>query len=339
MQKKHRIAVLGGGSFGTAIANMIAANGNSVILWMRDPANAEQCRASGENTRYLPGYKLESNLEITADLEAAVKDSDVVFFSVPSKAFRDMARQAAPLLKPNALVISTAKGIEPDSYKLMSQVLREELSDVRIGVMSGPNLAKEIAQKQITATVIASEDDALCSEVQNLLGSKYFRVYANNDSFGVELAGALKNVYAIISGFVHSMGLGQNTMGVLITRSLAEMSRMAARFGANPMTFLGLSGVGDLYVTCTSPLSRNFQIGQALGQGLNLEQAIEKVGQVAEGINTTRIVKEAADEMDVYMPLANALYSLMFEGKPVNEVLERLMLAEQARDVEFVAGQ
>ncbi len=339
MQKKHRIAVLGGGSFGTAIANMIAANGNSVILWMRDPTNAEQCRASGENTRYLPGYKLESNLEITADLEAAVKDSDVVFFSVPSKAFRDMARQAAPLLKPNALVISTAKGIEPDSYKLMSQVLREELSDVRIGVMSGPNLAKEIAQKQITATVIASEDDALCSEVQNLLGSKYFRVYANNDSFGVELAGALKNVYAIISGFVHSMGLGQNTMGVLITRSLAEMSRMAARFGANPMTFLGLSGVGDLYVTCTSPLSRNFQIGQALGQGLNLEQAIEKVGQVAEGINTTRIVKEAADEMDVYMPLANALYSLMFEGKPVNEVLERLMLAEQARDVEFVAGQ
>ncbi len=338
MSKNQRIAVLGGGSFGTAIANMIAANHHSVVLWMRDPVKAEACQSSRENTRYLPGYQLEPNLDITADLKQALTGADVVFFSVPSKAFRDTAKQAAGFLQPNAVVISTAKGIEPESYKLMSQILREELSNVRIGVMSGPNLAKEVMEKQITATVIASEDNSLCSEVQDLLGSKYFRVYANNDSNGVELAGALKNIYAIISGLVSSIGLGQNTIGVLITRSLAEMSRLAARFGANPMTFLGLSGVGDLYVTCTSPLSRNFRIGEALGKGMTLDEAIESVGQVAEGINTTRIVHQAAADMDVYMPLANALYSLMFDGKPIKEAIRELMLAEQARDVEFTAG-
>ena len=307
-----------------------------LCLWMRDPANVEQCLASGENARYLPGYKLESNLGITADLEAAVKDADVVFFSVPSKAFRDVAHKVAPVVSEDALVISTAKGIEPKTFKLMSQILEDELSNARIGVMSGPNLAKEIAQKQITATVIASKDEALCTEVQALLGSEYFRVYANTDPFGVELAGALKNIYAIISGFATSMGLGQNTMGVIITRSLAEMSRFAASLGANPMTFLGLGGVGDLYVTCTSPLSRNFQIGNALGQGLTLDQAVEKVGQVAEGVNTTRIIKDEADQLDIYMPLTNALYDLMFEDKSVKEVLSGLMLAEQANDVEFI---
>jgi len=178
----------------------------------------------------------------------------------------------------------------------------------------------------------------LCAEVQSILSSQSFRVYANNDLFGVELAGALKNIYAIASGMAAAMNVGQNTTSVLITRSLAEMSRFAAKLGADPMTFLGLAGVGDLFVTCTSPLSRNYQIGHALGKGLTLEQAIEEVGQVAEGVNTTKIIKDEAEQLGVYMPLAKALYDNMFEGKPIKTVLRDLMLAEQADDVEFIAG-
>lgn len=338
MSKTHQIAVLGGGSFGTAVANMIAGNGHPVRLWMRDQENARRCRETRENQPYLPGYQLDERLVITSDLAKALTDSDIVFFSVPSKGFRGVAQAAAVHIKPGAVVISTAKGIEPaNGFKLMSQILDEELHDVRIGVISGPNLAKEIANHEITATVIASRDSEVCKLVQGLLSSRYFRVYANTDPYGVELAGTLKNIYAIEAGIVAALGVGQNTMSVLITRSLAEMSRFAVKLGANPMTFLGLSGVGDLFVTCTSPLSRNYRIGYALGQGKDLEAAIAEVGQVAEGINTTRLVKEKADELGIYMPLATALYESMFNKKSIQELMRGMMLAEQANDVEFIA--
>ncbi|MDX2350022.1 MAG: NAD(P)H-dependent glycerol-3-phosphate dehydrogenase, partial [Porticoccus sp.] len=261
MAAPNKIAVLGGGSFGTAIANMIAANGHDVVLWMRDEENAEQCTQTHENARYLPGYRLEPTLKFSSNLAESLKGCQTVFFSVPSKAFRHLAQEANTHIAPGSIVISTAKGIEAHTFKLMSEILEDELPQARVGVISGPNLAKEITQKAITATVIASADEALCKEVQALLSSQYFRVYANTDRFGVELAGALKNIYAIAAGMSAAMKMGQNTVSVLITRSLAEMSRFAASLGANPMTFLGLSGVGDLYVTCTSPLSRNFQVG------------------------------------------------------------------------------
>ncbi len=339
MSKTHKIAVLGGGSFGTAVANMVAGNGYSVTLWMRDAENARRCRETRENAPYLPGYKLDQQLAITSNMSEALTDSDIVFFSVPSKGFRSVVQAAAEHISPGTVVISTAKGIESDNgFKLMSEALKEELKDVRIGVISGPNLAKEIANHQITATVIASLDNGVCKLVQELLSSTYFRVYANNDPYGVELAGALKNIYAIEAGIAAAMGVGQNTTSVLITRSLAEMSRFAVRLGANPMTFLGLSGVGDLFVTCTSPLSRNYRVGYALGEGKDLDTAIAEVGQVAEGVNTTRLVKEKADELGIYMPLATALYESMFNKKPIKELLRGMMLAEQANDVEFMAG-
>lgn len=336
MTETHRIAVLGGGSFGTAIANMIASNNYNTVLWMRDPENARQTQESRINSRYLPDYSLDSRLEITADIASALKDADIVFFSIPSKAFRQTAQLAAPYLCSGALAISTAKGIEAKTFKLMSSILAEELPQSRIGLISGPNLAKEITQQQITATVIASKDSELCCTVQKLLSSDYFRVYANNDPSGVELAGALKNIYAIAAGMAAAMNVGQNTLSVLITRSLAEMSRFAVKLGADPVTFLGLGGVGDLFVTCTSPLSRNYQVGYALGQGLTLDQAVEKVGQIAEGVNTTRIIKEEADELGIYMPLVNALHDTMFDNKPIKSVLRDLMLAEQTDDVEFI---
>lgn len=333
--KNSKITVLGGGSFGTAIANMIASNGHPVTLWMRDAENARHCMDAGENTPYLPGYKLDPRLQVSADLEAALEGASLVFFSIPSKAFRGVCQQVAGLIPAQTIVVSTVKGIEGDSFKLMSEILAEELDQPRIGVISGPNLAQEVAAREITATVIASADQAVCKTVQNVLQTAFFRVYANSDMYGVELAGALKNIYAIAAGMAASLNVGQNTVGVLITRSLAEMTRFAAHLGADPMTFLGLSGVGDLFVTCASELSRNYRIGYALGEGKSLEQAIEDVGQVAEGVNTTRIVKEKAEQLGINMPLASGLYDVMFKGGSLPRVLLRVMLSEQFDDVEF----
>lgn len=219
---------------------------------------------------------------------------------------------------------------------LPSQILEAAMPDVRIGVMSGPNLAKEIADYEITATVVASEDPTVCATIQGMLASNYFRVYANHDRFGVELAGALKNIYAIVAGIAEALKAGQNTKSVVLTRSLAEMRRFGTQLGADPMTFLGLSGVGDLYVTCTSPLSRNYQVGLALGGGKSLAQSIADVGQIAEGVNTTRLVKEKADAMGIYMPLASALYATLFEKQSIQGALRSMMLAEQNSDVDFM---
>jgi glycerol-3-phosphate dehydrogenase (NAD(P)+) len=330
-----KIVVLGGGSFGTALANMIAENGHHVILWMRSDKRAKQCSVSFQNPNYLPGHTLDSKITFSSDLKSSINDSDVIFFSVPSKSYRDLAQKVKKYINANTRVISTAKGIEEGTFKLMSEVLEEELPQAKIGVISGPNLALEIVAKEITATVVACNDSDVCGDIQKLLSSHYFRVYANSDRFGVEIAGALKNIYAIAAGISSSMSMGQNTMSVLITRSLAEMSRFSACLGANPMTFLGLSGVGDLFVTCTSPLSRNFQIGLALGKGLTVDEAVKKVGHVAEGINTVRTIASESKRLKVYMPIVTALYETMFNSQPVEEGLKIMMLADQNTDVEF----
>ena len=334
--KKYKVAVLGGGSFGTVIANIVANNGYSVTLWLRSEIVANQIISSGENSAYLPGYKLHPSITISTDLEDTVKNCQSVFFAVPSSAFRLLAKKVSQWLPKNTLVISTAKGVENDTFLLPSEVLRQELPNHEVGLISGPNLAKEIANFQITATVVASDNDAFCAQIQQLLASSYFRVYINHDRFGVELAGALKNIYAIVSGITDAIGGGQNTKAVVLTRSLAEMSRFARELGANPMTFLGLGGIGDLYVTCTSPLSRNFRVGVFLGQGKTLEDAVIEVGQIAEGINTTKLVKEKADQLGIYMPLASALYATLFEQRPIKESLSTMMLSEQNMDVDFM---
>ena len=332
--------MLGGGSFGTAVANMIAANGHDVVLWMRSEETAEAIRTTHENSAYMPGYKLVDSLQVSTDLEQALTGRDTVFFSVPSKASRQIAQDAKPFLGDDTRIISTAKGVEAETNMLPSQILAEVLPDHALGVISGPNLAAEIARFEITATVIASDDDALCEAIQDMLASEYFRVYANHDRYGVELAGALKNIYAIAAGIAAALGVGQNTQAVVLTRSLAEMSRFAAHLGANPLTFLGLAGVGDLYVTCNSPLSRNYRVGLALGKGMSLEEAVASIGgQTAEGVNTTKLVKELADEMGVYMPLASALYATLYQGRPIKESLRNMMLAEQNTDVEFMVKE
>ncbi len=336
MVKQHKVAVLGGGSFGTAIANIAAENGFDVSLWLRDEARASEINTVHENRRYLPGYALSPRLKAVTQLEQALLGAEVVFFSIPSKSFRSVVLQCKPLLEDKQWVVSTTKGIENESFKLMSEILAEEFPNHAIGVLSGPNLAKEIARHCLTATVIASAHEGLRTRVQEILGCGYFRVYANLDAYGVELAGALKNIYAIISGLADALKMGENTKSMLITRSLAEMSRFAVSLGANPMTFLGLAGVGDLIVTCSSPLSRNYRVGFALGEGRDLDDAIDELGEVAEGVNTLQIVKEKAEAMGIYMPLVKGLYAIIFERKSVSDVVSQLMLAQQSTDVEFI---
>jgi len=334
--KNNKVAILGGGSFGTALANMIAVNGYQATLWLRSEEVFRQVTEDGENSAYLPGYKLHPSLSVSTDLKASVEGCDSVFFAIPSGSFRDVAKQVSPWISSGSYVVSTAKGIEAETFLLPSQILEQELPGCKVGVISGPNLAKEIAQFEITATVVASDDDLFCAHIQKLLVSDYFRVYPNHDRFGVELAGALKNIYAIVAGIADAMGVGQNTKSVVLTRSLAEMSRFAVEFGANPLTFLGLSGIGDLYVTCTSPLSRNFRVGFALGSGRSLDEAVIEVGQIAEGVNTTRLVIQKAEELGIYMPLAAALYGTLFEQRSIKESLREMMLADQNKDVEFM---
>lgn len=334
----QNVVVLGGGSFGTAIANILADNGHRVRLGLRDPEAVAEIRSTGINSRYLPGFKLNPALEPTTELAAAVADSDLVFVAVPSRAFRDVLRDMRPHLRADAVLVSCTKGIWPDGFLLMSQLLQQETGSQRVGVLSGPNLAKEIAGRMLTGSVIASPSGEVREAVQQALSCSYFRVYANQDMFGVELAGALKNIYAITTGMADALGMGQNTKAMLITRSLAEMSRFAERLGGNPLTFLGLAGVGDLVVTCSSPLSRNYQVGFKIGQGMSADEAAKSIGQTAEGVNTLRMVKHKADELGVYMPLVTGLYDILFENQPLPSIIKRLMTGDQNSDFEFTSG-
>jgi glycerol-3-phosphate dehydrogenase (NAD(P)+) len=330
------VTVLGGGSFGTSIANILADNGHNVSLWMRNQNTVRDIAEKHENTQYLPGKKLNSSINPTTNLQSAVLPAEVIFVAIPSKAFKKVVTEASQWLTEHQILVSTTKGIEEDGFKLMSQILESCTPCKKIGVLSGPNLAKEIAERTLTGSVIASEHEEVRERVQAVLSCSYFRVYANSDMFGVELGGALKNIYAIASGMAAALGMGENTKSMLITRSLAEMSRFAARLGANPMTFLGLAGVGDLFVTCTSPLSRNYQVGFSLAQGKTLSDILEGLGGTAEGVNTIRLVKQQSDNLEVYMPLVHGLYEIIFENKELKDVIKKLMLGEQNSDVEFV---
>ena len=335
MSDRPTVTVLGGGSFGTVVANVIAGNGYATYLWMRDSAKALQCQRARENKNYLPGYKLADALTITADIEQAAAASNTVFVSVPSASFRDVVGQFKTLLLPGTHIISTTKGIEPKGFTFMSQILEQELPHFPIGVLSGPNFAKEIVQNHLTGSVIASEDKYVVQRVQQIMSSETFRVYHNSDRYGVELAGALKNIYAILAGMAKAQGYGHNTLAMLITRALAEMGRFAQELGANPITFLGLAGVGDLILTCTSDLSRNFRLGHLVGSGVGLKTALREIGQVVEGVNTLRLVKSKVEELNIDMPLVSGLYALLFEAQPEDKIIRQLMLSEQTNDVDF----
>lgn len=338
-EERLQVAVLGGGSFGTAIASIAADNGAQVRQWLRDSELANEINEQHRNSRYLPDFQINPAVVASSDMQAVVTDAELVFIAIPSLAFGNVVRQVRPWLSERQILVSTTKGIQEEGFKLMSQILTEETGFKHVGVLSGPNLAAEIAEKQLTATVIASDDALTRARVQTALGCDYFRVYASNDRYGVELGGALKNIYAIAAGMAAALGMGENTRSMLMTRALAEMSRFAVALGANPMTFIGLAGVGDLIVTCSSNRSRNFRVGHALGEGKTLDEAVEALGQVAEGVNTVSLVRNKARQEGIYMPLAEGLYQVLFNHVPARQMAQLLMKNEQSSDVEFTLAR
>lgn len=329
------VAVVGAGNFGTVIANIVAGNGIHTKLWMRDENQLEEIQKHHENRRYLPGHRIHSNVVPTTDLEFAMNTSSMVVVTVPSSSFREVAQLLGVHVRTGTYAISATKGIEQDTFKLMSEILREELPPCSIGVLSGPNLAEEIAMGKFAGTVVASDDAALRTDVQQKLSNRSFRVYSSADTYGVELAGALKNIYAIICGIATALEVGQNTVSLVITRGLVEMSRFAEAMHGSAFTFLGLAGVGDLVATCTSPHSRNFQLGYQIAKGLTLDEAMLKLGKLAEGVNTLHAVYHRKHKLNVYMPLVDALYRVLIDGAQIDITIEELMNSEQRDDVEF----
>ncbi|HAO60135.1 MAG TPA: NAD(P)H-dependent glycerol-3-phosphate dehydrogenase [Psychrobacter sp.] len=330
-----RLAFLGGGSFGTAMSNLAARNGCDSTLWVRNKRTVKSLQKNRVNKKYLPGYTLDERLKFEHDLKTAVQDKDIIFVAVPSSAFRETLKNIRPYLSGQSIV-SLTKGMEKDTFSLMSDIIEQELPGVNFGVMSGPNLAVEIMQNMPSASVIASDSELLRHAVQSALHSAFFRIFASDDIKGVELGGALKNIYAIAMGMAASYNVGENTKAMLLTRALAEMSRFGVASGANPLTFLGLSGVGDLYATCSSELSRNYRIGNMLGKGLSLEAAIKKLGQTAEGVNTIQQVHEKAMKLGIYMPITHALHAVIFDDQAALGVALNLMESGFRSDVEFV---
>jgi len=332
--KRPEVSVLGGGSWGTAIAELIAHAGHPVTLWVRDRDRAAKMRRSRKNERYLPGLTLPRSIRITHDLVDAVRGVPVLFFVIPSKAFREVAAAAGDHLDPAQVAIHGTKGFEAGTRERMSRILEQETCLKQIGVLSGPNIAPEIAGGLPAGAVIASRFPRVISETRRLLVSDRFRVYDSRDVVGVELAGALKNVIAIVSGAAAGMDLGENVRAMLITRGLAEIARIGTALGADPLTFSGLAGMGDLIVTCASPLSRNHRVGRGMAEGQSLEEVVASLGMVAEGVGTTRIAYEIARELDIDAPMTTAVHRVLFEGLSSDVALAELMTRSPRPDMD-----
>tara|TARA_B100001559_G_scaffold42404_1_gene31291 strand:+ start:811 stop:1821 length:1011 start_codon:yes stop_codon:yes gene_type:complete len=334
MHKLKKVVVLGGGSFGTVLANLAASNGYKVALWVRDSEQALRINSEGANTNYHPELKLSENIQASESLENVMKEASIVFIATPSIVFKKIIERIGNLLMEDAYVISCTKGILGDPFRSLSGIISLNFSNP-IGVLSGPNLAKEIADKKIAGTVIASIDEDLIESVKAVLSSQTFKIYSSNDMEGVELAGALKNIYAIICGLAESIEVGENAIGLILTRSMAEMSRFAVAKGANPITFLGLAGMGDLVATCNSKLSRNYQLGFNLGKGMKIEEAKNEIGQVAEGIRTLGVIRNESIQLDINMPLVESLYNIIYKESSPNKLINDLVNNPNEVDVEF----
>jgi len=334
MKTYKKIAVLGGGSFGTVLANLAASNGHNVSLWVRDSDQALRINSEGANTIYHPELKLSENILATDSLEEVLKDASMVFIATPSIIFEQIIKRISNLIEDDSYIISCTKGILGNPFRSLSEIIRERVENT-LGVLSGPNLAKEIADKKVAGSVIASSDNELINSVKSVLSSQTFKIYSSDDMQGVEFAGALKNIYAIICGMADSLEVGENALGLILTRSMAEMSRFAVAKGANPMTFLGLAGMGDLVATCTSKLSRNYQLGYNLGKGMKIDEAKENIGQVAEGIRTLEVIKNESIELGIKMPLVESLYNIIYLESSPSALISDLVNNPHEVDVEF----
>ena len=339
MNKK--IAVLGGGSFGTVLANLSASNGFETSLWVRDTEQALRINAEGTNTTYHPELKLSDKIIASESLEQCISGADLILVATPSAIFENIVKRLKPLVKDNMHIVSCTKAIAKNPMRTMTEIISHELETVigdQFGVLSGPNLAKEIANEKVAGSVIASLNSELKALIKNALESEKFKIYESADVKGVEYAGALKNIYAICCGIGDKLDVGENAIGLIITRSMTEMSKFAVHKGANPITFLGLAGMGDLVATCTSKLSRNFSLGRRLAKGDSLEEAKAAIGQVAEGVRTLEVIYEEANKNNLPMPLVNALHKIVFENASPNILMDDLISHPDHLDVEFAGG-
>jgi glycerol-3-phosphate dehydrogenase (NAD(P)+) len=327
-----KVAVLGAGAWGTALASVLAEGDDGpVLLWSRRRELSEAIGAARENVRYLAGARLPDNLLATHDLAAAVDGASMVVFAVPSHAMREVARAAAPYVGRDAPVVSATKGIETGSLMFMDEVLTEELAaHARPGLayLSGPSFAKELAMRLPTAVVIASGDAEVGARVMKRFHRPYLRVYASDDVAGVECGGALKNVIAIAAGAVDGLGFGHNTRAALITRGLAEVARLAMARGGSALTVAGLAGMGDLVLTCTGELSRNRTVGYEMGRGRSLGEVLAGLGHVAEGVRTAKSAHDLSKKLGVPMPITSEVHAVLFEEKPVAQAVHDLMARE-----------
>jgi glycerol-3-phosphate dehydrogenase (NAD(P)+) len=325
-------AVIGAGSWGTTVAHLLAHN-TPTVLWARRPEVAEAIEATHQNPAYLEGYDLHPDLHATGDLVAAVSAADLLVMGVPSQGFRAALQELRPHLRPWVPVISLSKGLEQGTRLRMTEVIQEELPGHPYGVLTGPNLAKEILLGGAAAAVVAMSDETIAERLQPLFSTNLFRVYTNTDVIGCELAGALKNVVALAAGMADGLGTGDNTRAAVITRGLAELTRLGVAMGGNPMTFAGLAGMGDLVATCISPQSRNRRVGEELGKGRSLDDIVEEMNQVAEGVKSTKVVMELAAEWGVDMPIAAEMDAVCNAGRPPEEAYRGLLSRQVDREM------
>ncbi|RME76712.1 MAG: NAD(P)-dependent glycerol-3-phosphate dehydrogenase [Planctomycetota bacterium] len=326
------IGVLGGGAWGSTVAHLVATGGRRALLWARNPATCHEINEQHTNRRYLGEARLSEAVEATEHIEELASRCEVIFCAVPLKGLREVAYRLGEVVTGDRIVISCSKGLEHGTHKRPTEILKEESCLKKVGVLSGPNLAREILAGQPCATVIASRFHEVTERGTAAIMGPQFRVYASSDVVGVELAGALKNIVALAAGASAGMGFGANSLAALVTRGLAEMSRYVVRNGGDPRTLAGLAGVGDLIATCSSELSRNHQVGRRLAQGERLEEICASMVHVAEGVNTTRSVVEHARQIGCELPIAEAVYAVLFEGATPADVLRALMSRPPSRE-------
>lgn len=324
-----KIAVLGGGSWGTALSKVLCENGHDVKVWLRDEAQCNDIRKTRINNKYLPDVILPSNLYFTTDMEEALGDSEIIVNVIPTQNIRKVFDKIPKEFIKNKIIINCSKGIELGTHYLISDIIKEESIDCDYVILSGPSHAEELGRGLATAVTVASESEEAAKTAQDIFMTSYFRVYTSRDVKGVELGGALKNIIALGAGISDGVGYGDNAKAALMTRGILEISRLGTCFGAELSTFQGLSGVGDLIATCTSQHSRNRNAGFLIGQGLKKDEAIEKIGMVVEGITTTYAAYELAKENNVDMPITYAMHDILENSTDVKETVTRLMLREK----------
>ncbi|MDY2737417.1 NAD(P)H-dependent glycerol-3-phosphate dehydrogenase [Intestinibacter sp.] len=333
-----KMCVVGTGSWGSALALALRKNGYKVDMWTRNQKQAEEINTTRENSKFLPGVVFPDGIKISTDLESVIKDSKIVVLAVPSQAVRSVSRQIKPFIKKEQIIVDVAKGLEKGTGLRLSQVVKEELPNNEYVTLSGPSHAEEVSRYMPTTIVAASQNLKVAEIVQEAFMNPTLRVYTNPDIIGVELGGALKNIIAFGAGMCDGLGYGDNTKAALMTRGITEIGRLGVAMGANVTTFTGLSGIGDLIVTCTSMHSRNRRAGILMGQGKSLEETLDEVQMVVEGIVATEVAYKVSKELNIDMPITNAIYSVLYQGVDPKEAVKTLMTRNKKNEMEEVVN-